>query len=394
MISVEACTELISIDNDNRKLLIQWPDGGQSQFHYVWLRHNARSPKGLSNDTDVKIDLIPDNPELLSIDHYELDNRFLRVHWHNDDLHTQHDLDDLHASAYDNPSRQARKHVPKLWEHANADEIPLFEFEQLSTQSGLLALLLGIRDYGLVKLHNVPTQAGSIRSVAEKIGTIHVNNYGELFDVKTDVNVDMGSNTGVYLGPHTDEGYRHYPPGISLFHCLKSSTSGGESILVDGFAAARRLQQIDNDAYQTLCTVPVLFQRLAESDEDMRTHARVITTDSDGDVTGIRFSDRTLPPQDTAEHNMEALYQAIKAFWNIVNSAELKYQYLMQAGDLHIFDNHRVLHGRTAFNPSSGSRHLQQCSVNTDEFHSRLRLLARKLNHPESDLVMATGALN
>jgi hypothetical protein len=36
---------------------------------------------------------------------------------------------------------------------------------------------------------------------------------------------------------------------------------------------------------------------------------------------------------------------------------------------------------------------LQQCSVNRDEFHSTLRTLAARLGSPESELIMAGGAV-
>ena len=65
----------------------------------------------------------------------------------------------------------------------------------------------------------------------------------------------------------------------------------------------------------------------------------------------------------------------------------------MFAGDLHIFDNQRVLHGRTEFDPTRGERHLQQCSVNRNEFHNTIRTLAAGLEHPAQLQTMAGGAL-
>ena len=90
---------------------------------------------------------------------------------------------------------------------------------------------------------------------------------------------------------------------------------------------------------------------------------------------------------------MEPLYRALKAFWNAVNDPKAQLRYLMRPGDLHIFDNQRVLHGRTAFDPEAGPRHLQQCSVNRDEFHNCLRLLARDLGDPSQELTMAGGTI-
>ncbi len=343
----------------------------------------------------MKIALLPDDPQTLGIEKIDISGDKLTILWQDGQVETEHNLDVLRLSAYDSESRIKRKLEPILWDAESANAIPILEYEQLINESTTLEMLMAIRDYGLVKISNVPTEPGTIKFVANKIGTIVINNYGELFDVKTSINQEMGSNTGAYLGPHTDENYRHAPPGISLFHCLESTVSGGgESILVDGFNAAKILRETDWQAYQTLTSVPVLFQRLCLPEEDMRTHARMIATDIDGEIIGIRFTDRTLPPQDLPAEQIEPIYRAIKVFWKIINSEKLNYQYLMQPGDLHIFDNQRVLHGRTAFDPSNCSRHLQQCSVNRDEFHSNLRTLAIKLDHPDYNLNLPEGAFS
>jgi gamma-butyrobetaine dioxygenase len=71
----------------------------------------------------------------------------------------------------------------------------------------------------------------------------------------------------------------------------------------------------------------------------------------------------------------------------------MQFTYLMKPGDLHIFDNHRVLHGRTAFETAGGDRHLQQCSINRDEFHNTLRTMAARLGSLEQNLTLAGGAI-
>jgi hypothetical protein len=125
----------------------------------------------------------------------------------------------------------------------------------------------------------------------------------------------------------------------------------------------------------------------------MRSHTRILVKDLDGDVVGVRWTDRTLPPQDLPEDLVEPIYRAIRRLWKIINASEMQHCYRMNPGDLHVFDNHRVLHGRLAFDPEAGARHLQQCSVNRDEFHNSLRTLAARLAHPAADLVMAGGAV-
>lgn len=380
-------------DDSVRKLEIGWPDGASFSYHYVWLRHCARCSDGMPNDTRVKIDLLPDDPAQLGIEHCVIDGGTLVLRWRDDGLETRHDLDYLRRCAYDAESRRRRKHQPRHWDREAAAGLPRFACADLDSDSARLELLLAVRDYGLVKLHGVPSAAGTLGEIAKIFGPMHMNNYGGIFDVRSDANLNLGSNTGHFLPPHTDESYRHDAPGISFFNCLEAAAAGGESILVDGFMAAQRLREDDAEAFDLLTRVPIFFQRRALPTEDMRSHQRIIVTDVDGDVVGLRWTDRTLPPQDLPEALVEPVYRALRALWKIVNADELCHRYRMRPGDLHIFDNHRVLHGREAFDPATGARHLQQCSVNRDEFHNSLRILAAKLEHPASELVMAGGAV-
>lgn len=383
-----------SVNSEQRKLTIQWPDGNSNTFHYVWLRHSGRCPQGMPNDTSIKIDLLPDDPKTLKIESFVIEGDVLSIQWTDDGLTTIHELSTLRRQAYDASCRRQRKALPCLWAAHNANDIPVFDYSALGDTKTVLQIQCAVRDYGIARLTSVPVEPGTIAQVAECFGPIHVNNYGRIFDVRTETNVALGSNTGAYLGPHTDESYRHAPPGISFFHCLAaSSEGGGESILVDGFKAAEILKQSDIESFDILRRVPVFFQRLSLPEEDMRARGRIIVTDIDGDIEGVRFTDRTIPPQDLPDEYVEPVYRAIKALWKIVNSDALIFIYLMQPGDLHVFDNQRVLHGRTAFDPAKSKRHLQQCSVNRDEFHSTLRTLAAQHDHAAWDLSMTGGAL-
>ena len=49
----------------------------------------------------------------------------------------------------------------------------------------------------------------------------------------------------------------------------------------------------------------------------------------------------------------------------------------LAVGEMVVFDDRRILHGRDAFNPETGFRHLHGCYVDRGEFESRLRVLKR-----------------
>ena len=51
----------------------------------------------------------------------------------------------------------------------------------------------------------------------------------------------------------------------------------------------------------------------------------------------------------------------------------------LDPGDLFIVDNRRVLHGRTAFAATSGSRWLQGCYADIDGLRSTIAVLSREV---------------
>ena len=52
-------------------------------------------------------------------------------------------------------------------------------------------------------------------------------------------------------------------------------------------------------------------------------------------------------------------------------------------GDLVVFDNRRVLHGRTGFASARHPRHLQGCYLTRDSVYSETAVLRQQLNNGE-----------
>jgi trimethyllysine dioxygenase len=85
---------------------------------------------------------------------------------------------------------------------------------------------------------------------------------GGFYDFTADLASKDTAYTSLALRAHTDNTYFSDPAGLQMFHLLSHTDgSGGESLLVDGFAAARILQQETERFYQVL------------SSQDIRTHA-------------------------------------------------------------------------------------------------------------------------
>jgi gamma-butyrobetaine dioxygenase len=86
-----------------------------------------------------------------------------------------------------------------------------------------------------------------------------------------------------------------------------------------------------------------------------------------------------------------AYYDAYLAFSAIVNRPALAHTFRLGAGDCLIFDNARLLHSRTAFDPSGeGHRHLQGCYADLDGLFSTIAVLERSSTPAPWDIAIPT----
>ena len=72
---------------------------------------------------------------------------------------------------------------------------------------------------------------------------------------------------------------------------------------------------------------------------------------------------------------VDAWYRAYRAFMRLTRDPAFRLTFKMAAGEMTAFDNRRMLHGREAFNPAIGNRHLHGCYVDRVEYDSRMRML-------------------
>ena len=64
-------------------------------------------------------------------------------------------------------------------------------------------------------------------------------------------------------------------------------------------------------------------------------------------------------------------YEAIKKFDLIANNKDYQWRYILKPGELLIFNNWRILHGRGSFN---GVRKMSGCYINKEDFDSSCKL--------------------
>ena len=286
-----------------------------------------------------------------------------------------------HHSSFDD-ERARLEHPVRLWDASIASALPTVGYDEvMTTDAGLAAWLTAMVENGLVLLRGAPSRPGELLRIAQRVQTPRATNFGTVFDVMTVPNPNASADTPMGLEPHTDNANWERPPDFQLLFCVANAAEGGESTLVDGFRVAEELRDVDHEAFRLLATHPVGF-RFHDETCDIRYAGPTIEADSGGRVVGIRFNNWLRTPFVLPQDVIEPMYRALRRFWELLRHPRFQLRLKLNGGEMIGFDNRRVLHGRLPFNPNSGLRHIQGCSLDRDMVLSRLRVLERPEQQP------------
>jgi len=348
------------ISHQNGQLcLFAEQEGRKKQLPALWLRERAPTADQIDRRTHQRL-INPhefDDSLCLTDARQEADGLHLTF---NDGYRARYDFSWL-ALHIDPPLRLPEK---KLWQ-ADLAPLPRFVWADIQQPDGHLAALQAYLEYGFIILAETPTEKSSLRKLARHFGHIRTTNFGQTFEVRTHTRPNDLAYQPIALGPHTDNPYREPTPGIQLLHCLVNDTSGGLSTLVDSLACAEQLRAEDPPGYQLLADLPVRFT-FDDAKVSIATERPILALDPTGQLLGVHYSPRLdwLPLVD--EVSLKLYHRARKRLASLFSDAAYELRFRLQPGECMMFDNNRVLHGRTAYDPSEGYRHLQGCYIDRD----------------------------
>jgi trimethyllysine dioxygenase len=248
----------------------------------------------------------------------------------------------------------------------------------MSSDEGLKAWLLNIRKYGFSYVDNCPISPEATEKLLLRIAFIRPTHYGGFYDFTADLSSGDTAYTQLGIGAHTDNTYFTDPAGLQLFHLLSHTNgSGGASQLVDGFGAAKELRRRYPTAYNTLARVRV-HSHASGGDVSMQPWSAqpVLVLDPQQDDAGggllsqVRWNTTDRGAIDAPMEEIGAWYDAARKWASVLRERE--YWEQLRPGRPVIFDNWRVLHGRSAF---TGNRRMCGGYISRDDYISRFRLL-------------------
>jgi gamma-butyrobetaine dioxygenase len=371
---------LVAIESRPDRLEIEWSDRFRSSYHAIWLRDNCRCEDcGVPETGRRKLRLTGLDLDVTVTEAIITPDDRLTILWA-DGHKGSFGGAWLRANTYDEAARRARCFKPRIWDDGLRQHPPVMDFAAVYTDDHhFLEMLVAVRDLGLCFLRGAPIEAGPLERFASKIGPIQESNFGRVLDLLVDNSKQSVANRTVSLKPHTDEPYRASPPGLLMFHCIEAdATGGGASMFVDGFEIAEILRIADPEGFDALSRNSQCFRRHFAGDVDLIAEFPVISVDDFGNLVGLRINDRVAGPLAIPESEMPKFYRGLKRLLALSEDENKMLVRMLQPGDIAIFDNHRILHGRTEL-AVKGRRWLQTVQVERGDFHSALRIYADKL---------------
>ena len=244
--------------------------------------------------------------------------------------------------------------------------------------AAVIAALDAFFRYGYVVLRATPTEPGTIRRICDRLGYITGNNFGWVFDVRVEPRPTDLAYTAIGLLAHTDQPYRQPVPGIQLLHCLRNESPGGNSTLVDGMAGAAALHAADPTAHQALVETEMEWRYDMGSDTVVG-RGHLLEYDRHGRFRGVHLNTKLDAPLPRPDGDLDDFYRGRRWLTEWFDDPTHQVTFRLEPGDVMFMDNHRVLHGRTPFDPTKGVRHLQGAYIDHDGPNTMFRLATRRL---------------
>lgn len=245
----------------------------------------------------------------------------------------------------------------------------------LAEEAALAEALSRLARRGLVLLTGAGEDPDAVERAVARFGFIRETNYGRLFDVRVEPAPGNFAFTERALDLHTDNPYRDPVPTLQLLHAIRADAAGdGETVFVDGFAHAEALRREAPAAFAVLAREPVRFTFTEASHARWSAIFPILQTDGSGALEAVRLNHRSLDLAPDEAERLDAWYDAYLELYGRLHAPEAAFQRRLAPGELVIFDNRRILHGRRAFH-RGGARWLRGAYADVDGLHATLARL-------------------
>ena len=349
----------------SENLIVHFKDNNKEIFPNIWLRDHAKDEKNWDKRTNQRktytagldLNLKIKNAKILE------NGKFLSISWPDLESPVKYSFDFLYRNKINNCKTIINY---KTWKNQNLGTNLFVDFKDTKSKEGFKDFLRTLFEYGFVVLKNCDKNFTSIREIANKIGYVRNSIFGGLWSFESNQNKADSSYTQDELRPHTDGTYSNDAPGLQLLLCTEYSAKGGESILVDGFKIAEKIKKENEGMFDLLSKVNVTGNYIGDG-VFLKAERPVFRLNKKNEITQVSFNNYDRAVFRFKNDLTKKFYECIKKFDLIANDKEFQWRHILKPGELLIFNNWRILHGRGSF---EGIRKMSGCYINKEDFDS------------------------
>ena len=364
------------VEASKRSFQLEWSDCSNSELPFIWLRDN--DPHELHPQTHERIfDLTSVSLDIQPLS-FEFDETSLTVDWPGKAEASLYSALWLHQHRPGHRRHDTARINKRSWPDAGVLELPRFDGKACTkSPKELLSALVSLKATGIVLIDKLADDPLAGEQFGELIGFKRESNYGVMFDVRSKPDPNNLAYTSLELPLHTDLANQEFVPGNQFLHCYRNNATGGGSRFADAMAIVDDFKDAFPQHYELLCSAQVPWHFI-DDESDIRQHRPVIGLDRDGEFKGLTFNAHLADVPDFTVEMMYDFYAAFRELMIAIRTSKHNLEYVLKNGEMVIFDNQRILHGRASFDPDSGDRHLRGYYIEHNEIDNRIRMLAKQ----------------
>jgi len=335
----------------------------------IWLRDHARDEENWDKRSNQRKTFTATLDFKLKIKSAEiLDNgKSIKIIWPDLEKPVNYSYEFLFNNSLNNKSKIDSL---KLWKENDLDDQIYIDFETVQSNEGYKKFLKNLYQYGFSVVQNCKTEMSSVENIVNKIGYVRNSIFGGLWSFESNEDKADSAYTQEELRPHTDATYSNDAPGLQLLLCCDYKAKGGDSIMVDGFKIAEIIKKDNKELFEILSTINVKGSYIGDG-VFLEAERPIFNLNSKKELFQVSFNNYDRAPFRFEKDLTIKFYEAIRTFDLMANSKEYQWRHILKPGELLIFNNWRVLHGRGSFD---GTRKISGCYINKEDFDSSCKM--------------------
>jgi trimethyllysine dioxygenase len=346
-------------------LYIQFSNKLDDNFPNIWLRDHAKDELNWDSRSSQRKTITSSIESNLYIKNASItDNgKFINILWSDLKEPIKYSSDFLLENSL---SKELKTKKLKLWKKRDINKETFINFKDVFSDDGFKNFLKNLYQYGFCVIEDCETEIKSVEKIANKIGYVRQSIFGGLWSFESDEDMADSAYTQEELRPHTDSTYSNDAPGLQLLLCCRYNAIGGDSIMVDGFKIAETIQNENKDLFDILSTIEVPGNYIGDG-VFLESKRPVFRLDNNREISQVSFNNYDRAAFRLENDLMIKFYEAINKFDILANSIDFQWKHILKPGQLLIFNNWRILHGRGSF---KGLRKMAGCYLNKEDFDS------------------------